>query len=253
MELIFDESFFEGIQLTKKIEDKMSGLNITWDGSDIGAIDNYIYQCQKLEDDHILTLVTLNSKGVVKFIHAKILRYKNEIPFIVDECKPLFGLQKIGKHKATLKDVKIVLVRFQGDVSMKKYFKDTGLNPTKTGSYFVSELRKIFAFRWLMCLNCNYENTIEVRTGTGINHPISCRENTFNYDSLSLATRIPKTVIKTWFNNDDTLLDKVITEMVKDKDPSMFRFKIQEIIMKFDKHLISWNNGIFDKILIAQK
>ena len=136
---------------------------------------------------------------------------------------------------------------------MKKYFKDTGLNPTKTGAYFISELRKIFAFRWLMCLNCNFENTIEVRTGTGINHPISCRENTFNYDAMSLSTRIPKTIIKTWFDGDDALLDKIITDMVKGKDASMLRFKIQEIIMKFDKHLISWNNGIFDKILIAQK
>jgi hypothetical protein len=253
MELIFDEIFFEEIQLNRKITNIMTGLNIAWDGSDIGAIDKYIYQCQKLEDDHILTLITLNSKGVVKFVHAKILKYKNEVPFIIDECKPLFGLQKIGKHKATLKDVKVVLVRFQGDVSIKKYVKDTGLNPTKTGTYFISELRKIFAFRWIMCLTCNFENTIEVRTGTGINHPISCRENNFKYDSMSLSTRIPKTIIKTWFDDDDALLDKIITDMVKGKDVSMLRFKIQEIIMKFDKHLISWNNGIFDKILIAQK
>jgi len=253
MELIFDEIFFNEIQLTTKFTDLMSGLNITWDGSDIGAIDNYIYQCQKLEDDHILTLITLNSKGVVKFVHAKILRYKNEVPFIIDECKPLFGIKKVGKHKATLKDVKVVLVRFQGDVSIKKYFKDTGLDPTKSGSHFKQELRKLFAFRWLMCLNCNYENTVEVRTGTGINHPISCRENTFNYDSSSLATRIPKTIIKTWFDEDDALADETITELVKDKDPSILRFEIQKIISRFDKQLISWNNGIFDKILIAKK
>lgn len=256
MELIFSEEFFEGIQLNDKILkdiDSMAGLNLTWDGSDIGAIDNYIYQCQKFEDDHILTLLTITSKGIAKFIHAKILKYKNEIPFIIDECKPLFGLQKTGKHKATLKETKVTLVKFQGDISLKKYITDTNLKAEKMGLYFLTEMRKLLAFRWLMCLNNNWENTIEVRTGAGINYPISCRENTFNYDAMSLATRIPKTLIKTWYNDDEFLADQTIGDLVKGKDVSMLRFEIQKIIMKFDKDLVSWSNSIFDKILLAQR
>lgn len=252
MELIFPDDFFEDIQLTNKI-DIMDALNLTWDGSDIGAIDKYIYQCQKFEDDHILTLLTLSPKGITKFIHVKILKYKNEVPFIIDECKPLFGLQKTGKHKAKLKDARVTLVKFQGDVSLKKYLKDTNFKPETMGLYFLKEMRKLLAFRWLMCLNNNFENTIEVRTGTGINYPISCRENTFNYDALSNATRIPKTLIKNWFNDDEFLADQVVTDLVKDKDVSMLRFEIKKIIMKFDKDLVSWCNSIFDKILLTQK
>jgi hypothetical protein len=125
------------------------------------------------------------------------------------------------------------------------------LTPEKTGKYFIEEIRKVFAFRWLMCLNNNFENTIEVRTGVGINYPISCRENTFNYDSSSVSTRIPKTIIHTWFENKDELVDTTISILIKEKDLSVLRFEIQKIIKKFDKHLISWNNSIFEKLLIA--
>jgi hypothetical protein len=102
-----------------------------------------------------------------------------------------------------------------------------------------------------MCLNNNFENTIEVRTGAGINYPISCRENTFNYDSTSSSTRIPKTIIQTWFENKDELVDTTINALIKGKDLSVLRFEIQKIIKKYDKHLISWNNGIFEKLLVA--
>jgi hypothetical protein len=125
------------------------------------------------------------------------------------------------------------------------------LTPEKTGKYFIEEIRKVFAFRWLLCLNNNFENTIEVRTGAGINYPISCRENTFNYDSASSSTRIPKTIVQTWFENKDELVESTINSLVKGKDLSILRFEIQKIIKKFDKYLISWNNSIFEKLLIA--
>lgn len=253
MELIIDEKFFEELSLLKEYNEEMS-LSIpkfTWDGSDIGPIDGCIYSCQKSEDDHILHIWTKNQKGQAKLIPVKILKYKNEIPIIIDECKPLFGLKKVGKHKAMIKAVPIVIIKYQGDVSLKRYLNDMLLVPEKTGKFFIEEIRKVFIFRWLMCLNNNWENTIEVRTGGGINYPISCRENTFNYDSTSLSTRIPKTIINTWFNGKDEIIDSTIESLLKDKDLSVLRFEIQKIINKFDKQLISWNNGIFDKILCA--
>jgi hypothetical protein len=30
-------------------------------------------------------------------------------------------------------------------------------------------------------------------------------------------------------------------------------FEIQKIIMKFDKNLISWNNGIFERLIMSKK
>jgi hypothetical protein len=253
MELDLDENFFEHLEFFSEYNDEMdkTPIKFTWDGSDIGPIDKSIYSCIKSEDDHILYIWTKNQKGEPKLIPVKILRYKNDIPIIIDECKPLFGIKKVGKHKAILKSVPIILIRYQGDISLKRYLIDTMLTPEKTGKYFIEEIRKVFAFRWLMCLNNNFENTIEVRTGVGINYPISCRENTFNYDSSSVSTRIPKTIIHTWFENKDELVDTTISILIKEKDLSVLRFEIQKIIKKFDKHLISWNNSIFEKLLIA--
>jgi hypothetical protein len=253
MELNIDEKFFEQLEFFLEYNEEMDKIPIkfTWDGTDIGPIDKSIYSCVKSEDDHILYIWTRNQKGEHKLIPVKILKYKNDIPIIIDECKPLFGIKKVGKHKATLKSFPVILIRYQGDISLKRYLSDTMMTPDKTGKYFIEEIRKVFAFRWLLCLNNNFENTIEVRTGAGINYPISCRENTFNYDSSSVSTRIPKTIIHTWFENKEELLDKTISSLVKDKDLSVLRFEIQKIIKKFDKQLISWNNGIFEKLLEA--
>jgi hypothetical protein len=227
-------------------------VKFTWDGSDIGSIDDIIFDCAKVDDDHLLTLWSLTKKNQYKLIRAKILKYKNEVPIIIDECKPLFGLKKVGKHKASLNGTKIILVNYKGDVSLKRYFSQMMIKPEKAGIFFKKEIQKLFIFRWVMCLNNNFENTIEVRTGEAINYPISCRENTFNYNPADDATRIPKNVIKNWFNNSDVLVDTCIHEFIKDKDVSMLRFEIQKIIQKFDKNLICWNNGIFENLLIAK-
>lgn len=253
-QIIFEKSFFKDLLAYKVYKDKMRPLKFAWDGSDIGNIDENIYDCRGSEDDHVLTLWGINERGEPKLTQVKILKYKNEIPIIIDECKPLFGLKKVGKHKATLKGHTIILVRYQGDVSLRRYLKDMGIiKPEKAGVYFISEIRKLFIFKWFMCLNNNYVNTIEVRTGTAMNHPISCRENYFNYDASDPATRIPKSMVKMWFDNDEELVESMIKEFILDKDISVLRFEIQKIIMKFDKHLISWNNGIFDKFLYATK
>jgi hypothetical protein len=254
MELSIDENFFEHLDFFSEYNDEEMDKNpikFTWDGSDLGSIDKHIYSCVKSEDDHILYIWTKNQKGEPKLIPVKILKYKNEIPIIIDECKPLFGIKKVGKHKALLKSIPIILIRYQGDISLKRYLSDTMLVPEKTGKYFIEEIRKVFAFRWLLCLNNNFENTIEVRTGAGINYPISCRENTFNYDSTSSSTRIPKTIVYTWFENKDELVDSTINTLIKGKDLSVLRFEIQKIIKKYDKQLISWNNSIFEKLLVA--
>lgn len=263
MELLINDKFFEELSLdigsdldlnfVREYDEEMAITlpKFTWDGSDIGPIDGCIYSCQKSDHDHILHLWTKNPKGQPKLIPVKILKYKNEIPIIIDECKPLFGLKKVGKHKAMIKDIQVVIVRYQGDISLKRYLNDMLLTPEKTGKYFIEEIRKVFVFRWLMCLNNNWENTIEVRTGSGINYPISCRENTFNYDASSLSTRIPKTIMNIWFDGSEDMIDIITQSFLKDKDLSVLRFEIQKIINKFDKQLISWNNSIFDKILYA--
>jgi hypothetical protein len=253
VELIFDESFFNELKLSLEPNIKIPSLKFIWDGSDIGPIDDHIYSCQKSEDDHILALWTKNQKGESKLVLTKILKYKNEIPIIIDEMKPLFGIKKVGKHKASIRGFPIILIRYQGDVSLKRYMNDSTFTPEKMGKSFIQEIRRLFAFRSLVCLNNNYENTLEVRTGSGINHPISCRENNFNYDSCSKATRIPRTIVRTWFEDDIGLAEESILNLIKDKDLSILRFDIQKIIMKFDKQLISWNNAIFEKMLTFQK
>jgi len=251
--LILEDEFFKELKLAKFFNDTMPGLRLNWDGSNIGAIDEHLFDVHKKDDDHILTIWSLNKKGGPKLCQVKILKYKNDVPLIIDECKPLFGIRKIGKHKATLKEHLIILIQYQEDIPIKRYLLEMGLSPEKTGVHFIEEIRKLFVFRWFLCLNNNFENTVEVRTGSGMNYPISCRENTFNYDSCSAATRIPKTVIKTWFNDDEDLVEDYISDFIRDKDISVLRFSIQKIIMRFDKQLISWNNAIFEKMLSAKK
>ena len=256
MELNFDKEFYSKINPVMEYSDTKPLLNLQWDGTDVGNIDSCVMSITKTEyeeDEYILGLWSLNSKNQRVITRAKLLKYRDEVPLIADECKPLFGIKKVGKHKATLCGYEVILVRYQGDISLKKYLQDRNLKPEKTGVYFIEEMRKIFAFRWIMCLNNNFENTIEVRTEGTTCHPISCKENTFSYHATENATRIPKTIIKNWFEDNDDLSEKYIIDMLKDKDISMIRIQIQKIIMKFNKQLIGWNNSIFDKMLHSKK
>ena len=114
-------------------------------------------------------------------------------------------------------------------------------------------MRNIFAFRYLVCLNCNFENKIDVRPGNDNPFPISCRETAFSLDNESNTSRIPKSIIKRWFNGSDEILTDTAKELIADRDITFIKFKIQDIINTYEsgRHM-GWCNSVYDKMLMVK-
>jgi hypothetical protein len=150
-------------------------------------------------------------------------------------------------HKAILKGEEYIISQATNDVLLEEYFSE--IKRSAITPLFMIEMRKIFAFRWLVCLNCNFESKIEVRINHGLIFPVSCYETTFSLDSGSSKCRIPNTIIKDWFDNDDEILEKTVKFLLEDKDPTLLKFEIQKIINKYSNRHIAWVNAIYEKLL----
>lgn len=75
-----------------------------WDGSHIGNIEKLLYR--EFEGK----LYFNNGEiGLISF-------YKDAIPLIMDEMKPLFGLKKIGRHVCIYKKKRVMLSQYHADM-----------------------------------------------------------------------------------------------------------------------------------------
>lgn len=222
------------------------GLRLKWDGEHLGEIDKYVVAYRKNDYDDCIFLWEYKNKKLV-LTEVRIMKYKDDVPLIADDLKALFQLPQVGKHRGSYKGQECIITRFLGDISYEHYFYENKKDNLTPG--FIQEIRRLYVFRYLICLNCNYENRIEIRTGLGAHFPISCRENTYSLNPIDSASRIPRNVIKEWFDDKDEMVIDVAKEMLEGKDITMFRFQISDTIRKYEHgKYISWVNAIYDRI-----
>lgn len=221
--------------------------NVKWDGSDLGDIKDYIINRRVVGNVNRIAFWTKNAKNFNKITEARIFKYKDETPLIADELKTLFDITPVGMHKIKIGETEYIMSLATRDVTLDEYFSQ--VKRSEISPIFVNEMRRLFAFRWLICLNCNFENKVEVRILENFHIPISCNETTFSLDNTSMKCRIPNTILKDWFENDDILLDKCIKELLENRDPNKLKFDIQKIINKYSNAHISWCNSIYERAL----
>src|SRR5438067_12449762 len=90
---------------------------LKWDGSDLGDISDFYLEIWEPDIGFIGSRLNLNTdKGPAQVLAWK---YKDDIPLIIDELKPIFGLRKIGRHKCTIHRVKLLIAEYveQGENS----------------------------------------------------------------------------------------------------------------------------------------
>lgn len=223
----------------------IEGIQLTWDGSNLGNIDSFIYMYRKCKDER-LVIWTQNSSKKNKLLEVKIVKYKDEIPLIADELKVIFSIPQVGKHRINYKNEEYIMIRADSDVPLEDYIIEVG--KSNLTPMFKKEVQRLFAFRWLICMTCNYESKIMVRIDV-LSYPISHFENKFTLDFLSSSSRVPKTVIRDWFEGKEELLLRTIYELIDGRDTNILRSKVCDIIRKYGSKHIGWSNSIYDRII----
>lgn len=219
---------------------------VSWDGSDIGPIDNSIILHKKFEYNTNIDFV-VDDSGKSKLVKVKIIKYKNDLPFIIDEMKYFFNIKQTGKHKGTYKNEPCIIVYVNGDITLDTYLTEVPFN--RLSEDFITQVRNIYIFRWFMCLTCNFSTIIDVRNEDGHDFPICYREGSCSFSIDNNKSKISKTIIKKWFKNDYILLDDCMKAFVYDKDANLIKFKLLEIIKKYDRNLIYLSNAVFDRLI----
>lgn len=222
----------------------MNRIPLKWDGTQIGPIDHAVKSKQTIGSETIVELVL-----DVGIVFCRFYKSKDAIPCMIDELKPLFGLPKIGRHRASLNKVSgiLELVRY-GAIAI--YPLSKGVKMYKVGPYLdhASTIRKLIVFKWLMYQSSNYDSNIRVSVTTGYGTWFdSKREDKMVFDK-DYNTRITDTAVKRWFNNDWRLVKRVLKEMLASTDLLSLRFSIPAIIRKVDSNLVGCGNAILTRI-----
>lgn len=229
------------LDLPTKME-AIKGPVLPWDSSDIGDIDLRVMDYQKKDTYNNVYIWSGNN-----LIECRITKFKDYVPLIADDLKKLFTIPRIGKHKAIFKKSPCILTRYSNLKPLEEFLEENKGNSLPPS--FRQEIKRLFAFRYLICLNCNYINKIEVKVTKTDCYPVSSIETTFSLNPDSDVSRIPKNILKEWFESSEDNLYATCKELIDGRDLSFLKFRIEEIVRKYDhgRH-ISWVNSIYDRL-----
>jgi hypothetical protein len=241
--------------------------------------------------EHILKkdLIIGNFKGLKD---SKIVISKYDIfTLILDEIKEIFRIPYHCKFSINFivsgLETPYLIYKVENEIPLSRIdFSSLSENPLGTNPLFLTEIRRLFCFRYLMCLTCNNESRINViikqpkrriliDTGLSSNIyiPICSLEHSYVSESnskfvnkllKSSDTKIDKTVIKKWFNDDEEIVYNTIKGLLEGINFTELKIQINDIIQKYLKELrekdadvkqfrsveclIYWNNSVIERI-----
>jgi len=176
---------------------------------------------------------------------------KSSATCIVDELKPVFGLQKLGTHWCKQASKIRILIRCAK--TEDGYIKEEiTLNMLEEVTPLMKlQVQEIFAFRELLGVSCSYLSSILIREGrNGSCYPISFYDPSMAINDKKI---IPFTVLEKWF--EGTSIDEVVKRLLKVHSIERLgevlydlRSKIDEVIERVDRRNISYKMAIMNRI-----
>jgi hypothetical protein len=211
-------------------------IDFLWDGSNIGEIKNYIIN------------FTVHPGAVVLEFKNNIEAYitstgnNTNICLIADELKPIFKLEKIGRHLCTWNENPAILHRKKGEECTMKY---------NIGIVSRRDVQLTYLYRWCLGLTQNYESAILVRRyKSGICHVTSLVEKMYDYTKHSPhGSEIPKTAIKAWFDETHDF-NAVGRLLFKGLSYNEIHSEICSVIDRIDKKYKFWAQLICERVAI---
>lgn len=217
-------------------------LKLSWDGSDLGDITKYFVDICEPELDTVGSRLRLRTKqGKVECLAW---RYKNDVPLVIDELKPVFGLNKIGRHKCKIKGTKLLLAKFT-------HIRE---NATEGNNEDIETIRLHIVFRHLFGLITRGE-FLWYRPGEGV---ISYKELTITFSRESSI--ISEVNIKRWFDNNRanviTTVKKLISSHIPQDSNSLIkavqiiRMEVDKVVRRINPEMIEIVTGFMSRMQI---
>lgn len=203
-------------------------LKLVWDGSDLGDITKYYIDIKPAREDTSGSILKLKTKHSIEKCFA--WKYGNDLPLIVDELKPIFGLNKIGRHKCSIEGVKMIIA--------KRVDKEE--NILKKGEGSIDQIRECIVFRHLFGIITSGDS-LWYRPSEGV---ISFKELTIDLNKNT--SKINKTKINKWFDSDYDLVTETVIRLLKRSNSEdyslikltqLIRSRINKVINKINPEM----------------
>nr|QBK91509.1 MAG: uncharacterized protein LCPAC302_01290 [Pithovirus LCPAC302] len=222
----------------------------SWDGSDISSLlsNADIYETKYNKIKYWLIQYEYDDNIFEEVCIARSCKYSTSC--LIDELKPIFGLQKLGTHRLKYKNGTMLLIKCAR--TGEGYIKEE-LNLNKIDTFtplLVLQIQEIFAFRELLGVTRSFNSSIILRESKRTVYPVSF------YDPNMLTTDkkiIPFSVLERWFKN--TTIDEVVKRILKVRDINKLstvlhnlRNQIEEVINRVDRTSIFYKNCIMNRI-----
>lgn len=219
----------------------------TWDGSNVTDF---------IEDDH-----TILEEGVYEKKKYWIISNRGEkevclvrsatssLPCLIDEIKPIFGLEKIGTHWFKFKGKIMILIRLERE--QDSVLEELTLNEFGYNKDLEYEIQKIFVFRELLGISKSYEKSIILRNKKFFIKPISFYEP--NMCPANCSKVIPDSVLEKWFkgvNIDQIVLKLIGVNSIENMNIvlSEIKSKMDQIVLRVDPNAVMHLDEIISRI-----
>jgi hypothetical protein len=215
-------------------------MKILWDGSYLGDVtDDIILR----DEDKGYNLIKFKNGSV-----GYITPFKDNIPLILDELKPLFSLRKIGRHSCRIENKKYILHKISrglrheypcsNHISLYKHYNEK----------VIIDIRRSLMFRYIMGLVKNVESSLWIRIrGNAENYVTSYNERTINYETSILTDPLIERIFESWDVAVSTLKD-MISEKDFKNEIIRLRWSITETINRIDNNYVYLTNSILRRI-----
>jgi hypothetical protein len=209
---------------------------LVWDGSHLGQYpeeimieryDLFPYDLYRLHNP-------FNQGGsILCAMHSS----KSKYPCIVDECKFVLGMSKIGTHSITIGRTLYIMYNIQYPPTL---LRDVPPD-IKCNDNFKRMVQDVYVFRLVFGLGCNFDSSIIVLNGI----PSSYRNNLDI--SCEKGFEISDKALDEWFI--DTIGHSMKRMIYISGRTNFMRWNIQKVINRIDKDLIWIDNQIIDRML----
>jgi hypothetical protein len=223
-----------------------------WDGSDISELINNKNTIIKegIYGETVYWNIFYNDKEGENREEICIVRTSTtNISCLIDEIKPIFGLEKLGTHWCQLYKKTYILIKpliIDGIL-----IQEISLHEIGYLKELEKEIQKIFVFRELLGITKSFEKNVVCRKERMQVKTLSFYEPNmmpFNENKVT-----PNTILDKWFNN--TTIDEVMKDMFRIRKLEYLtsllanlRKKMNYIVHRVDKNMVGQVDEILSRI-----